>query len=434
MQIQRGPVRARLVPVLVIPLLLAAAPAVAVNVMTLSVGVTHSDNIFLRPSDTKVPKTWMIAGLDADWRTRTTRIDSTLVSDLTYHSYSETGLKSELAGRLDGSLTVHIVPGTFNWVSEDDYGEGEVRAADVNSPANRQKINYFSTGPDLFFPLGQRNRVVLQGRWAISNYEISNDDSRRVIGSLGLERRVSSSSILFVSARARRIDLTQLTANNNFTVQDGMLGIRSTGVRTELEADIGYSVLHQNGQSDRAAAGHVNLTRRTSVRSNLALTAGQEITDSGEAFKVGLGLTADDQLTRNAIVANDPLRLRYGGIAWTWTGDRTTFRVQSEGRQERRETTTSLNVNRTAGRASLKYQLSPRFDVSVFGQADHDKFTVTLQNKFEDIVGVGAGWRVGPQFVIGGVFDHRTGDSPVSTATYVENRITITFGYTRVRM
>jgi hypothetical protein len=112
----------------------------------------------------------------------------------------------EVLGRLDGSVIWWAVPEQIAWVLDNVYGQVTIDPFTPIGPANRQNTNFLSTGPDWYVSLGDRTRAYLGGRFGSAWYEDTDDDSERLLGIVGIERAVASSTRLGMEVSTESVD------------------------------------------------------------------------------------------------------------------------------------------------------------------------------------------------------------------------------------
>ena len=72
----------------------------------------------------------------------------------------------EFLGGLDGTVYYRFIPERFAWSIEDNFAQIAVNGLAVDTPDNRQNLNYFTTGPDIILPLGARTALEVSGRYS----------------------------------------------------------------------------------------------------------------------------------------------------------------------------------------------------------------------------------------------------------------------------
>ncbi len=131
----------------------AMSQAHAATLMTLDLGVEHTDNAGRSEVD---PQSESIgtAGLGLDIDTQRPRLSAEVGANLDYRRYLDDTFDPEVVGGVDANLGFALIPERIVWILEDNYGQISNNRLVADSPDNRQDFNYLSTGPDITLPLG----------------------------------------------------------------------------------------------------------------------------------------------------------------------------------------------------------------------------------------------------------------------------------------
>ncbi len=167
-----------------------ARPDAAVAEVDLVVELTagYTDNLLRQPEgQDDVPAS---LGLTGTWVETTRHLSADVEGRVDGFKYFNDTFDDEVLGQLDGSLTWWAVPERLAWVVEDVYGQVAMDPFEPISPENRENTNFFSTGPDWYIDFGDRMRAYLGGRFGSVRYEITDTDSERLVGIVGIDRAV----------------------------------------------------------------------------------------------------------------------------------------------------------------------------------------------------------------------------------------------------
>lgn len=119
------------------------------------------------------------------------KINSEINFQLDHQQYLDNSFSAQNFFTIDGFLDYEIVPGRFNWATEDAANTRRIILEEPGTPDNLQTFNVFTTGPDLFLTR-DANEIVIKGRLGTVNYSDQLADNVRIIGSAALTRAVSS--------------------------------------------------------------------------------------------------------------------------------------------------------------------------------------------------------------------------------------------------
>src|SRR5690606_8819583 len=219
-------------------LFLACASAEGAVSYGLTAGIGHTDNV-ARTVEGEIDETIATLGaaLDAAYESR--RIRAQLATQLNYLDYIDDTFDSELLGNLVAGAELDIISERFTWMVEDTFGQVATDHLSAVSPSNREDVNYFTTGPDLSFPLGERSTVRAQARYSDVYFENSDLDTERKFGILGIERRLSMSSYISLRASSERVEYDKAPANTGFDREEAYLDYDLQGARTSIKTNLG---------------------------------------------------------------------------------------------------------------------------------------------------------------------------------------------------
>lgn len=417
-------------------ILLATTAAAQETSLSVSAGVTHSDNIS-RVSQDEQSETMPEAGLQLNL-TREGRLEAVLSADLTYRSYQENSIDSngELVGGMDARLAYAFIPDRFSWTVENNYGQSLIDPQAVETPDNRQDMNYFSTGPDIEFLLSGKTSLVMSGRWSDLTYEESDFGNQRLSGSVGLLRRIDGASSLQLDVTAQRVEFDGSPVNG-YDQQSASLAYEAEGTRTQIELRGGLTEVHDSGDTFDHPLLNVSLTRKLTDRSTVALVAGTGIVDSADAFRRDRGIAGVSGGSENVVASPDVVEEDYLAASWSLTGGRTTLELSANWRDEERKF--DVNFDRTSLDISLHLarRIGPRLTARVYGMyRDTDYDTSDIQYD-EWLAGLGFNWSLSRNYGLVLQAEHWVGGGDTSagsgTRDYEENRYTLRFTYSSGR-
>lgn len=412
----------------------ASAQAALTRAFNMSVngGVTYSDNV-RRTSTEEVSETMIEAGLRLDLNREQGRLTADVGADLEYLTYLDNTYDDELVGGLDGTAVFAVLPDRFTWTVEDNFGQSFINPQTIDTPDNRQNTNYFSTGPDLVFPLGNRTNLTVDGRWSQTAYEeVSEFDSRRYSGAIGLVRLLESGSVS-LNGTNERVEYDQSSPASSYDAQSYYLGYTVEGLRTTLELQIGYSAVRDYFDASNGRLLMIALVRRLSPRSTLSLDAGTDLTDSADVFRrdQGIGGVAVDD--RPAVVTADPFQSDYATIAWDLESEHSNLHISADWRRETHERQTESDRERVEGSLAWTRRIRPMLSLVLSGLYGSEDFPNADVSYDEWTVGAGLDWQFARGYSLSLRGDHYSGTGDTSsgpdTGNYDENRIELRLSY-----
>ena len=410
------------------------APAVAQEVQfAASVGATHSDNIG-RVAEDEVSETTATAGLVLGIERQGSRLGADVAADLQWRNYLDDTYGDEVVGGLAATLVFAVVPDRFTWTIQDNFGQTLVDRRFAETPDNRQNTNFFTTGPDLYVPLGERTRLELSARWSDVAYEDTQADSERYSGTVGFLRVLGPRSNLGLNGTFERIEYDDSTPALDFDYDrvSGYLSYGVQGGRTELELRAGYTTVDGALRTYDAPLFGLTLTRQVGARSTLEFNAGTNLTDSSDVFTRDQMLGGVDAGTGTVVVSQDPLRSDYMSLGLSVEGTRSTLRFGVNWTKDEQENFTALDRERLGGSVLLTRQMSQRLTARLFGSYATEE--IEQGADFDEwVVGAGLEWAFTETFSLALQVDRNdgSGDTGVGATSrdYVENRVSLTISY-----
>ena len=397
------------------------------------VGATHSDNIERLPVD-ELSDTTGELGLIADVTRTRGRLNVGLASDLRYQKYFNDTFGDELIGGLNGTLSYWFLPERFRWTVQDNFAQTFIDPTAVETPDNRQNINYFSTGPDLRLPLGSRTTLELQARWSQARYETSDSDDERLMGSIGVVRQLGAHSALSINARNETVEFRESTLDDGYDRRSAYLGFNAVGARTRLSAVGGVTALRSFVQTNDAPMFDLLVARELTTRSVLTLNVGTNLTDSAEMLRRGQTVGGVQPGNENIIASLDPFQSDYARLAWTFTGARTALALGADYREEDHEVTDELNRTTRAGNLRVTRRMSSVLALNVGGEWRREELDQSAITFDEWSAGLGVDWTLSADASLLFRGDHfkGTGDTFAGggTRNYTENRFSVAIQYT----
>jgi hypothetical protein len=409
--------------------LVVSAPSQAEVTGTAEAGVGYSDNIG-RVADDEAEETIGTVGLELDWSERTRRIQGDAVVDVSYFEYLDNTFESEVLGTANGTLGVAIVPETFQWVFQDSFGQAQSDPFAPLSPANREDLNYFSTGPDLTLRFGSSGFGRLFGRWSKTTYEESPLDAERETAGVALGRRASPRSELSLNAVTESVDFDD-EVNPDFDRDSVFIGWDLDASRTLINAQLGYTWLERDGDDDKTGNALVNIviTRDISASSVLALTLGSQLGDASDSLRTQLEGdvvgTGGGQIT----ATSDPFENRLASLEWRYSRGRTGFSLGAGWSEEEYQSQAQFDRTRYTYTASFTRRMTGALDLEILGSLESEQFDSSDLDTDEMRVAAVLNWRAWRTLGLRLTAERYDRDTSTGGGEYQENRAFLTLAY-----
>ena len=416
------------------PLELGAEPAELTR-YGIAAGIGETDNVNLSSID---PKSQTIAAVDADFDIKRTgsRLDASGIGNFTDLDYLQGAYGNQVLGRFDGLADAKLWADHLKWVVADDYGEQQTDPFATITPVNLQRVNVFSTGPDLTLRPGSATFVDLDARYSQITYQSSPFDGHNLTGLVEFGRDLSPLSSLSLAVQVEELRFDNTTVNTDYDRREAYAHYLIHGARTSIDAQLGVTQANDVGSKWKSGPlARLTLTRRISPFQVVTLAGGREYTDAGGSFSTlqsgaagGIAVAPVSQTTANS-------QRTYGSAGWFFSRQRTTVGLTGGWERDAYDLQSLYNVTREDIGLSLTRSLTPKLSADISASADRYDYS---QQGFADKFGTaGAGlvYRPGSWIIVYARYDHefrRTSGIPsalIGGTGYDENRVFVMIGY-----
>jgi hypothetical protein len=398
------------------------------------VGVAESDNVTLVSTD-KISQTMAVADADFDYKQKSRRLDVDAKGNFTYLDYLQGAYGSQLIGRFDGIAHLAIIPERIVWVLQDDFGQAALDPFTPVTPTNLENVNYVSTGPDFALRFGANSYVNVSARYARAQYATSPFNSNRLVGNLAWGLLLSARSSVSLNGDTERVMFENTVLNSDFDRSSGFGRYEVHGARTDLSADLGATIIRQNGASTTGGLARVELSRKLSAAAKLTVSVGRDLTDTSTSFSnlqsgaIGVIGTAPAPQTSNNYTSN------YVLAGWRYERNRTTIGLSGRWEKDLYGGEPLLDYTRSGVEFKVDRKLTRALTAEVLGRyykTDYVHGLLASQigtSGFDDeSVGAALTWRHGRGLEVKLRCEH---SARLTTGIYGyrENRAILTVGY-----
>jgi hypothetical protein len=439
-------------------LTLACAPAAWAVTLNygVDVGVGETDNVNLVGSD-KTSQTMAIADADFSLLEQRRLFDVNATGAFSYLDFLQGAYSPELIGRFDGVARYALIPEKLIWVLQDDFGQGQIDPFAPVTPANRENINYLSTGPDLHLRLGALAFMDATARYARTEYQTSPFNSNRLSGSIGMGRALSAGSNISIQVSTERVLFENTLLNTDFSRSSVYGHYELEGSRSEFKADVGATQVDAIGMSQTGPLVKLQLSRKLSEAARLTFSAGRDITDAGSSFSslqsgalgsigtvgaigtgsaggtgpaspIGAAGSAGTIGTVPAAVTSTNYTVTYGSAAWEYVRNRTTFKLNGQWEKDAYDAEPSLDLSRGTVSVSVERKLTTAMNAQLIGSVYRTDYANANFTETDGLIGAVLTLRVGRSVEVKLRGDHASRVAQGSTG-YTENRVFLTVGY-----
>jgi hypothetical protein len=407
--------------------------------VTLDGGASYTDNVSRSQVDEE-SETIATAGLLVGITTDRPKLDADVAAHLEYRHYLDDTFDSEVVGGVNAFVAYAFIPERFLWVVEDNFSQISSDITAVDTPDNRENVNFLSTGPDFTIGLTARTSLQLSGRVSDAYYEERETDSQGLSGSVALIRQMSDASSLSLNGSTSETDYDE-EVFSDFRIDSAFLRWQTVTERTTLILDGGYDRVVQddpfNLTEDDESGGflaRLELSRAVGARSRVGVIAGTglETPDQGlQRIQDVIGVDPGDD--EDAIVGSDAYRADYAFLSFNTDWERGTFAAVVDYRSESHETEIEADRDAYGALIEVSRQISRRFTADLNGRYTKNDFSETGFAFDEWSVGAGLSMQVSERLSFQARVAHIEGSSEDGTRDFEENTAYIGFSYTRGR-
>ena len=393
------------------------------------VGVGTTDNVARVPAD-EDSDTLYIANLELELLDEEGRLHSDVDAYFEYVNYASGTFDSEVTGGLNAYFEASLVPGRFYWLLRENFGQRQQDPFSASTPANREHVNFITTGPQLDLVSGARNIVRAQLVYSRVDFEESPSDNERFGGALQFGREVSRGHTLSLIGSTESVEFADNAVGTDFDRNQAYVRYQALGGSNEIEIDVGYTEIDADGEKFDEVLFRLNWNREISSYSSWRLLGGSEISDEGSVFRLFQEELGDLNVTANAVNNPNPFLNHYVTTNFTYARDRnvTSFGLalnqadfEDNNGNDRDTILVSLNLQRDIG---------DRFFGGLRFAARFIEFT-DIDRKTDSFTGVlTLGYQIGGYTDLSIQYQYTTRNDTVALNEYDENRVFLRASYT----
>jgi hypothetical protein len=332
---------------------------------------------------------------------------------------------------LNAVVDWRIVPERFTWALNDFASQNQIDVQNAPTTDNTQNVNTFITGPDGFFRFGDSKRLQLGARFTDSRFEVTNENSTRAVGFGRFSFDLSARSALSLNYDYSSTQFED-PANPDFDRQDFFFQARTRRVRSDFVFDAGYTVIDQEGTSQRNPLFRLTWNRQLAAKSSVGLTGAYVVSDSSLNLAVTGGSSAN--LIPGGNVANTANtfvdeRLNF---FYTNSGRRTTTTIRFYARDQNYETTP--NDQSGLGAAfNISRRITPKLTASFLASYQKTEFRDETPTRidYDTDMGLNFSYSLGRWLAFNGGLTWSNRDSDDPTQDYTETRAILGITYAR---
>jgi len=394
-------------------------------------GLGASDNVNFSATRPK-SQTLAAANLFFDLLRTGSRLTVSALGNFSDINYLEHAYSNEVLGRFDGVATATLWQNHLEWLAREAYGDTQVNALEAMTPANLERTNVFSTGPDLTLTPTLSSYFDLRALYSRSSYQRSPFDAQAETGSAEVGHHFSPVSTISLTALVEQLTFDNTMVNRNYQRREYYGHYSLQGARTAIDLQAGVTQANDVGSWRTSPLARLSLSRDVSAYSTVTLGGGREYADAIGSFTnltaIGGGsipIAPVAQTTANALHT-------YGSLDWSFHRLRTSVGLSGRWERSTYQLQPQYNVTRADIGLTLDRHLTPALSGNIMATVSRGEY---FNQGFTDKSGrLGAGlvYRLARWAVIYGRYDHqfrRPSGQVAQGLSFDENRVFIMIGY-----
>jgi len=336
-------------------------------------------------------------------------------------------LPSENLPNASVTATAAIVPERLVWSFEDRLGQISTESFESLSMADRQNVNYLSTGPDAYFNFGTRNILRVNGRFGVTDFSSSNIDSNRYSGLVSLGRYLTPSAILSVNYRYENIKYRDSDIYPAIKSGTEYLSYNVQSSRMFFVIEAGVATLQpDNTPSKSAPHALIGLQRTLTPRVTLNMEYTHDFSDVGELVRSDVLDQTQAGQAHNVLPAASAFVVDRAYIMLVRSGSRLLAAFQVNWQHEQYEDDI-LAQNRKLYGADLvmSYRLTPVWTAEAHGQWNIQEQQTADPREHYLNLSVGVTRRIGRGLQVALALQRSQNSGVLTSDDITENRVTI---------
>lgn len=416
--------------VLVCGLLAATSARVAVadTDAGISVGAIYTDNV-ARVEVNQKSDVIATAGIDLAVNEHRPYFDVKAAGDVHYLDYTSGDYPHEIFGNAAGTLLGTVVPERFLWLVQENFGQQQLVLGAPDNPANRETVNFLSTGPEVSIPFTDLTRLHLTALASEVNYQHTDTDNHRLLVGSALIHDLNRTASISLNAETERVRYRNDVLNPNFDRDSAYLRYVVNGARTQIAVAGGIARTKIIAETKSRPLLRIEATRLMNARNTLKLSVAQESYDAATALRAAQGDLLDQPVLPPIQRSNDPYRVRTAITHWQYRADRTAIDLIGTEYEEKHDLAAVDDRKRLQFEARFDRAVHQRLGITASALWGRDRLAGVAGVYQDHVVTAGFRWGLGRHFTILVEAQRIERTSDTALDRYVDTRAGIFFRY-----
>ena len=359
-----------------------------------------------------------------------------LAGQVEHRNYANDTFDDETLFTLDASGLWTLIPSRLSWTLVDSARQVLLDPTQPSTPTNRAGANVVETGPDMFFHLSQRQRLVLGARYGnvyVGDTDLDNNRYGVMLRGVHQMSPQLTASLNFEHLGVRYDDDE---VNENFDRRDAYLRIESQRVHTRITLDGGVTNISRDRSGDLdGALVRLRAEHDITAASFVSLSASSGYSDVGSELLryVTPPTTPADRpappQSVTDIISNDLSYERVADVVYGYRGARLGASVRAEAREIEFETATTGDRDETGVLLNISYNLSATLAGVLYGRRHDIKYREIDRDDEEQDVGVRLTYRARRTLTLAAEARRMERTSTIPVNDFVDDRLYVSLIY-----
>ena len=402
-------------------------------------GVAHSDNISRSSGSITDPaqeETVYLGGLDFNVDSSSSRYRLEAIGIIERRQYEKGVFDDETIGRLVGTLDWILAEETLFWNFSANHGQEIVDPFQAITPENREDVTIVSTGPTLILPIGARTFLNTSVSLLEARYEKRPLDNTRLQGGLSLQRQIAPKRTVSLNMGGSQVEYDEDQLLPEIDQLNASIGFEAETARDEWSINLGWNNFEVRGQDGDGFLLDLAVRRALTESASLSISASSKYSTNGDIFRLDQqleSLTPDyglfDPGALDIQSFGDVFRYDLVSIGYNQSFRRTNVNLSGSWGAEEYETTTGLDREIFAARASLRRDLSETISITAFASFSSRDYDLEDRADDDSIFGLSFTARLGRKFSLSLSARQLQRDSNLADFDYDETQAELSFSY-----
>lgn len=400
----------------------------------------YSDNVLYAPSNQQEEWTNLYYA-SIGYVERGSTIAAYLRARVEHLNYVNGLYADETLGYLSTAALWNVLPQRLIWMATDRLDQLRTSSIVPISPANRDAVNVFETGPDLLFPITPITTFVIGARYRNVWFKYGNDDSVSGIAAVRLRQRIGPTAVFSVNAEGGNVDFTEApdpapVTQQNYRRADYYFRYadRLAWARVQVDAGATRIVPEDTGEDVTEPIVRMNMVYRVGKDLSFGVAYGDELMSIGSAFLAEMGdPTVVETLLAPSVIPYElatgaVYRSKHGDLFLSITDPLLASQTSFFYRDIDYLATTDDRIE-VGAYQRLQHNITPTLMIGAWGSTRKYEYVITSRLDRDVEYGVSFSYRLTPALTLGIEGAHIRRISSDVNSDYEENRGVIRLGY-----